>query len=894
MNPGTRLDQYEIVDKIGEGGMGAVYKARDTSLDRDVAVKVLPPSFTADAGRVARFEREAKALAALSHPNIVGIYGFGTCEGVTYAAMELLEGMSLREHLDEGPLPLRKAVDIARQMATGLDAAHAGGIVHRDLKPDNVFITPDGRARILDFGLASDNETGLSGSSDDSGTRTRLTNPGTIVGTVGYMSPEQARGTEAGPAADLFALGVMLHEMLSGKHPFDRETTAETLTAILREEPPEPTVGSSSAPAALARVVRRCLEKSPEERFRSANDLAFALESSIADSGASQPAIPASAKATQSSRSRSGIVVATAVALLAFGAGWWLRPEPPTVEPPRVKELTFTGQDSQPAVSPDDRLIAFRSTRGGVSRIWLRRVDGGGEQPLTEGSDFRPGFSGDSQWVTFVRRDADLYSAYRVSVLGGQQRKLIEDVLEVAWSPDGRNLAFLRGNRSADAGVMLGVMDLESRQERVLTSVEGRNLLGVSWSDDSQRIATTKAGTQGASGDFRLLVADITTDDVQEIDLSGNVQLSSPIWAGNDAVIYAEASTAVSGTPEPMRIVRYDLTREQGRTLLWEPYLFSLAGVRSPGASISILGGDRLIFETFRQVQTIQELDAEDGALRTLSAAVSSDRQPSYSPDGTKALFTSNRSGNVDLFAHEFATGQLVQLTDHAASDWDGAYTPDGESILWSSDRGGSLEIWIADADGANPRQLTNHGANAENPTMTADGEWVIYSNGDPNATGLYKVRPDGTDATLLIAGNWTNPEVSHDGRFALFIENDAAGLVNTLGVVEVATGEIVDFQIAVEYSPESPNVAYGRGRWMPGDEAIAFVGVDSDGETTLLIQDFIPGQDTTASRRKPLGADAAGVVESFGVSPDGKRFALASLRIVHVLKMAEGLDPLH
>ena len=249
LSPKQPLDHYVLTEIIGEGGMGVVWKARDTTLDRDVAIKVLPPEFTADPDRLARFEREAKAVAALSHPNIVAIHGFGTHEGSAYAAIELLEGRDLEEHLEGGPLPPRKALDIARQVATGLAAAHAKGIVHRDLKPANVFISPDGRARILDFGLAAVVDVGGHERWTHLATRTSLTNPGAVMGTTNYMSPEQVQGAPADSRTDIFALGTMLYEMLTGQKPFERPTAVETMTAILREDAPEITLGGRPAPA---------------------------------------------------------------------------------------------------------------------------------------------------------------------------------------------------------------------------------------------------------------------------------------------------------------------------------------------------------------------------------------------------------------------------------------------------------------------------------------------------------------------------------------------------------------------------------------------------------------------------------------------------------------------
>src|SRR5262245_32274322 len=264
--PGTRLGSYEVIDSLGSGGMGEVYRARDIRLDRLVAIKVLPEPFVADPDRVSRFQREAKALAALNHPNIVAIHDVGVSGATTYAVMELLDGQTLRDRLGAGLLPPRKAADYAAQIARGLAEAHARGIVHRDLKPQNVVVSPDGRVKVLDFGLALQGGAAVSASDV---TRAR-TDAGLVLGTVGYMSPEQVRGDPVDFRSDIFALGSVLYEMLSGRRAFGRETAAETMTAILREEPAE--LGGE-IPASLRGIVQHCLEKIPAERFQSARDL---------------------------------------------------------------------------------------------------------------------------------------------------------------------------------------------------------------------------------------------------------------------------------------------------------------------------------------------------------------------------------------------------------------------------------------------------------------------------------------------------------------------------------------------------------------------------------------------------------------------------------------------
>jgi eukaryotic-like serine/threonine-protein kinase len=306
LSAGARLGSYEILSPLGAGGMGEVYKARDPRLSREVAVKVLPAGLAADREALARFEREARAVAALSHPNILAIYDFGEDDGVSYAVMELLEGETLRQRLAAGPLPARKVADYALQMAEGLAAAHARGIVHRDLKPENLFLMKGDFLKILDFGLARRGEPPPAGGDTNAPTVAALTEPGMLMGTVGYMSPEQARGKPADARSDIFSFGVVVFEMLSGQRPFQRDTPAETLTAILRDDPPElPAAVRESSPA-FDRIVRRCLEKDPEARFQLARDVAFTIE---AVAGARMPRHSPAGAAGSPTESRRSVAV---------------------------------------------------------------------------------------------------------------------------------------------------------------------------------------------------------------------------------------------------------------------------------------------------------------------------------------------------------------------------------------------------------------------------------------------------------------------------------------------------------------------------------------------------------------------------------------------------------
>jgi Tol biopolymer transport system component len=703
--------------------------------------------------------------------------------------------------------------------------------------------------------------------------------------------------------SDIFALGVILYEMLGGARPFVRDTAAETMTAILREEPAALTVGGQPASPALARVVERCLEKAADERFQSARDLAFALDNATLDSGSGIRAADAqshgvgAAQATASAPRFGRLLwpfVAVAMAA-SFAAGLWMQPDtpaPPT--PPRVSQLTFTGADHQPSVSPDDRLIAFTSSRSGISQVWLRQVEGGGEQPLTAGPDWLPRFSPDGTSVTFIRNEDGLSSAYRVPVVGGEPRKLLDDVHEVDWAPDGQTLAFLRGAAMAErvAGTALGVFDPATGDERILVQLEGWDLLGVAWSPDGKWLATTRASTQGGAADYSLVIADPESGETQTISVANGAVLSAPAWSGADAVILASSPISVSGSPVPAAVVRVDITSSEQRLLLWQTHVFPGRGSVNSSVRMSVLGNNRLVFDTTQQSQSLERVAVDGGRYEPVTNGVSTDRQPAYSRDGSRVLFTSNRSGNVDLFSYEFATGRLLQLTEHPASDWDGAYSPDGTSIVWSSDRGGNLEIWLADADGGNPRQVSHDGVDAENPTMTPDGEWIVYSSGNPANSGIFKVRPDGSDATLLLAGNWVNPEVSPDGRYVSLVATGAARR-NTVRVVDFATGQLADFGVTIDFELDMPNITYGRARWLPDGRRLAYIGVNDEGRSGVWLQDFEPGRDTTASRRPLSPFSDTNVIETFGISPDGEHVVTSALDEIRALRSVDGLPTL-
>ncbi len=401
---GARFNHYEIIAPLGAGGMGEVWRARDTRLNREVAIKVLPASFAQDADRLLRFKQEALATSALNHPNILTVHDIGDHEGAPFIVVELLEGEELREQLKDGALPVRTAIDYAQQIASGLAAAHAKGIVHRDLKPENLFITADGRLKILDFGLAKLKPPNVDGIDTDAPTQKKITDPGAVLGTVGYMAPEQVRGQEADHRADIFSFGVILYEMLSARRAFSGDSAIEVMNAILKEDPPELTATNTRAPQGLERLIRRCLEKKPEQRFHSAHDLGYALEALSSSSGARLETAGAG-PSRLFGPVRLAWAVAAALLLVTLGLTWAYFTRQP-VSDVRVSKTSILPPEKssfdQIAMSPDGRHLAFTAATGGKVQIWVRALDSTEAKSLagTQGATY-PFWSPDSRFIGF-------------------------------------------------------------------------------------------------------------------------------------------------------------------------------------------------------------------------------------------------------------------------------------------------------------------------------------------------------------------------------------------------------------------------------------------------------------------------------------------------------------
>jgi Tol biopolymer transport system component len=868
--------------------MGHVYRGRDTRLVRDVALKLLAPAFASDPDRLVRFEREAKLLASLNHPNIAHVYGFESVSlpdgsTVNLLAMELVDGEDLAERLVRGPVPIDEALAIARQIAEGVEAAHEKGIVHRDLKPANVKLKPDGMVKVLDFGLAKA-WTGYAGSPSASGSAVSRsptltgTADGLILGTAAYMSPEQARGKPVDQRSDLWSLGVLLFEMLTGTRLFEGETVSDTLAAVLTREIKWEALPVAT-PVSIRRLLRRCLQRDQRIRLASAADARLEIDDAVA---------PADGVAVRTAFPWAHTAVAALVSLIAGAVVSRLGMRAPPPEPVRLEILTYSGADGDPAASPDGKTIAYRSSREGKAQIWLRQLDGGGETARTSGPfDSAPRFSPDGAFLLFKREVGDRSRLLRTPTLGGEEHGVVNGALAADWSPDGSLIAFV----SQEDGVLYTVHADGSGQQELRRFPEERPV-SLAWSPDGRLVALHLVPRTGARAG-RLALVPVAGGDVRMLHMDPVFSLTSSLaWEGSGrALLYAvgegtsvEQGTSLKGTG---RVVSHDVETDEVRTLFW---------TAKPPSNLAVAAPGTLVFDATERLQNLQAVPLSprrgNPGSTWLTRGICVDRQPAFSPDGRWVAFTSNRGGNLDLWTLSRSDGRIRRVTDDSARDWDPAFLSDGTGILWTSERGGHMEVWTAALDGSGARQVSRDGVDAENPTMTRDGRWIVYASADPSKRGIWRVHPDGTGAAAIAKGPFFLPEVSPDGRFVAYLDSTSSQARRTLRVRRVEDGSEVPPSIGIDRNGiEDSN--YGRPRWMPGGNALAFLAADTDGLSGVFVQDFVPGKETSATRRRLAGFFPDVSSESFGFSPDGSEIVLSGVEEHSQVLLARGIPDL-
>ena len=828
---GTKLGRYEIRSKLGAGGMGEVYQGRDTQLGRDVAVKVLPTNVSTDVERLRRFEQEACAAGALNHPNILIVHDIGAHDGTTYVVSELLEGETLRKRIGGTPLGQRRAIDYALQIANGLAAAHEKGIIHRDLKPDNIFITNVGRVKILDFGLAKLTQLDGNQSQTDVPTRRVDTDPGVVMGTVGYMSPEQLKGRAVDQRSDIFSFGAILYEMVSGRRAFHHESVAETMSAILKEDPPELSDSNKTVSPALERIVNHCLEKNPEGRFHSARDLTFALEALSGSTTSSETAMAAALATRRRGRDWLPWAIAGAAVLLAAAAFAWpyfrTSPSGEVTESTRFiipmpdKALILT----PPVISPDGRRIVYRlNTDDRKELLWVTWLGSFDARPLV-GTD------------------------------GGSQP---------FWSPDSRSVGFFANGKLKRIDVSSG---------SVLTVCEANiNIGGGAWS----RNGTIIFSRGFASGLYRVTTAGETPVQLTQVDASRNevdhafpyflpdgrhfIYLARNAQPENSAIYVGSLdsketksllqvhSSAVYAQPGYLLFVRENTLMAQAFNadtldLTGEVFAVAERAMRNPiigRAMFSVSENGVLVMRS--GVINSSQLLWFDSAGKQLGAVASPGgyNAPALSPDEKSVavsrtdLLTGTAS---DIWLINLERGTQIRLTDDPASDNFPAWSAAGDRITFTSTRNKQSSIYVKLSNGSAVEEALVSSAELKwNPTFSPDGKFIIYSQVSPNTNlDLYLVST-GSDKKIepFLQTNFAEHQarVSPNGRWVAYISDETGP-----GKFEVyiQTFPVASGRVAVSVGGGSQPQWRADGRelyYYAPDRKLMAVEVNGDGTT--------------------------------------------------------------
>ena len=776
LHPGTTLGPYQVTAKIGEGGMGEVYQARDTKLDRDVALKVLPEAFTSDPDRLARFEREAKVLASLNHPNIGSIYGLEEAAGVKALVLELVEGPTLADRITQGPIPIDEALPIAKQIAEALEAAHEQGVIHRDLKPANIKVREDGTVKVLDFGLAKafqpdagDLNMSMSPTISLTAAATQM---GMVIGTAAYMAPEQAKGKVVDKRADVWAFGAVLYEMLAGARPFAGDDVAETLARVIDREPDWAAL-PDNVPPVLNNFLRRCLQKNPKKRIRDIGDVSLAMEGAF-ETAVSTPSGPTVAPRLAGWQRPMPLVIAGLLVAVVSGLTVWslTRPAPRPVAQfvlltPPDGTLRTAGGDSEVAISPDGTRVVYASGFGPPAnrRLYLRQLGELDATPLrgTEGG-FAPFFSPDGQSVGFRSAPGNLLK--RVSVIGGAATTIVEPDLVggVSWGPDD---AIVFGSPSG----LMRVPAVGGEPEPLTTVDPEQGETGHSWPDVLPNLTGVLfTAVSGTAEDSRLAVVSLET---------GVVSYLLPV--GGQAR-YAPTGHIVYGDGRTLWAVGFDADRLELTSTNPVPVVEDVGTKPSGAANFALAGNGSLVYVTGAGAgggapRSLVWVDRE-GREEPLATPLQAYRSPSVSPDGTRVAV--DVIGG-DIWIHDLERGTEAILTTDPANDYAPLWTPDGERVVFASTREGQLGLFqkLADTPGDAEHLMTaSSGSSVIQPTgWAAEGQTLLYSEAGTTAPDIGLVSMEGDGATELLldtASAEASPAVSPDGEWIAYNSSES------------------------------------------------------------------------------------------------------------------------
>ncbi|MDQ2840190.1 MAG: protein kinase [Acidobacteriota bacterium] len=872
---GRTLGHYQILSAIGAGAMGEVYLASDTRLDRQVALKVLPAQFTRNPGRVARFRREAKAASALNHQNIMAIYDIGEIGDTWFMAAEFVQGVTLRERLAAGKMPLQETLGIAIQCALALESAHRAGIVHRDIKPENIMVRPDGLVKVVDFGLARVGAAEKAGTVD-------ATQAGTLIGTPRYMSPEQARGEKIDGRADIFSLGAVLYEMVSGQRAFGGTTTAEVFAALLCAAPRAPSECVAGIPEDLDAIVSKALQKDLTARYRTMQEFAADLEHLKQQPEPKRVAARTPKRAaalrggfSHARRIRRGIAIGATVLAAGLALAWYARINRPVSRPEApgwsVAPLTsFAGYKDFASLSPNGGRIAF-SWNGGqggsggslMRSIYVKPIGLGDPSRLTFSGqdDVTPIWSPNNRHIAFCRQFArepepGQYGIYLVPASGGRERKVAEGGLGVSWSPDSQTLA-IADLPTKDRGIVL--VSLETGQRRRLTYPGPYFDNFPVYSRDGQWVAFIRS--------FGL-----TAREIFVIPARGGT--------ARQLTFDRKPTYGAAWTPDGREIV-FASNRGTGGESLWRvavkggaPRRLSptLEGAFFPSISRQ---GNRLVYTQSSKDTNIylyrgpgfgkRPAPGPFGRAEGLILSSRRDDSPSFSPDQERIAFVSKRTGNEEIWVSDRNGKSFLQLTSFKGpGTGTPRWSPDGNSIAFDSTAAGNSDIYIMGADGGARRRITAGPSGNFMPSWSPDGKWVYFKSDRSGSGQIWKVPAAGGVATQITRGGASEPFASPDGKLVYFTKGSWGAIctVPVEGGPETPVSELESFNRIFRSWGVVKQGIYFMSRQDSPDQTIRFFSFATRRVTSLVTLDKEPIWD----------------YPDVALSPDGRRLLFACL----------------
>jgi serine/threonine protein kinase/dipeptidyl aminopeptidase/acylaminoacyl peptidase len=864
---GSSLGHYRIVSSVGRGGMGEVYRAHDPRLGREVAIKVLPAAFSTDKDRLRRFEQEARAAGMLNHPNVLTIYDIGTASpengGAPYIVSELLTGETLRDRLRAGSLPLGRAVEYASQVARGLAAAHEKGMVHRDLKPENLFITKDGRVKILDFGLAKLKPTPGPGGFDTSApTESPGTTPGVVMGTVGYMSPEQVRGEEVDHRTDIFAFGAILYEMLTGRRAFQGASSVEVLNAILKDEPPEISALKAEVPPALVRVVEHCLEKNRENRFQSISDVGFYLDAPATardrQRSVEQPAQPRS-------RKWRWIAIAAGLSILAAAFTLWkvLRSEDVwenRLANARIERVTdFPGTEMDASISTDGKFIVFLSDRDGTFDAWVNQVGSGAFVNLTKGrfpelahEEVRTvGFSPDAShvWLRVSKKDEtgkDTHDLWLMPTVGGPPRPFLNRAVHAAWSPDGQRIVY----HEFIPGDPTFVVDRTGdNPKQIFIDKPGVHCHHHIWSPNGRYIYFVRGFPPNELDLWRIPAEGGEPERLTR----HNSKVGYPAFLDNRTLIYSATAEDGSG----FWLYAMDVERRIPHRVTFgvDQYVSVSAAVGPDGRATRLVASVANPIGELWTLPISGEMVGESEAHR-FSLSVTRAVGPRFGPQ--YVIFLSSKGGAQSLWKTQ--ANETVELwrSSEGSVMAPAAVSPDGQRVCFAIRRHGRNGLFVMNADGTNVRHLAASLDVRDAPSWSPDGKFIAVAADEGDGSRLFKVPIDGAAAVQLVEGLSRLPVWSPDGSLILYS----------------APWQGAGYEVKAVTSDGQPHglpelwVLRGgdRYRFLPGGKQVIVLLGD------YLRQNFWIVDLETGKRRQLTDLKQGYSIQSFDVSSDGRQ----------------------